>query len=565
MSALYRYQAWRTRAFNPVLVLCALVLALPGINRRACAQSADPFSQAALNAINSDLEQEIGAGSTNLGTSGNPFYYPTNAANMLPYLVGSTGSKGMENLLKISSFQSLFFSGGNYSGTATSRACAALTTGTSQNGVYLTPALWNQALFLPVSGTDDTPVLTGTIFTPPNWILVATDGSNPTVWSSVLITSSSNSNPVVGRYAYAIYHEGGLLDANVAGYPSTSTITQTAYKPSLAYADLTQIGLSSTQVDMLVAWRNYASIQVPGPSFTNPEFTAASAANYFEYVLSNSNGYLTPGAAVYNNQTDQFFTSRQQLINFMEGQLGLTGTSLDILNYLATFTRGLNEPSVAPVSGRPVIQQPLSNGGNTAQGLDNEINPAFPTVLVSGTFLRNDGTVALTGQPLVNKRFALNRLVWLTYLGPSATRASNADVTSSVNPGPTSMDYDLWQLVHVYGISQSYLQQGTAANIRTYFGLTWAPDNYSPPPLGSGQTPAQSFHDGEYKWFYNVHLETGENASGQSGSGVADTGTAGSICRVEDLPNAQTPREPDFSSCSRPPLPPAPRPRELSI
>jgi hypothetical protein len=531
--------AWR--AVRMMGYLLALIVMCGFAARSGFAQTPDRFSQGALSAINGDLGQEIIVGSTNMGTSGAPLYFPVASGNMLPYLVGSTGTGGMENLLKVS-MPAPFFSGTTYSVTGAVRASGALTTATSQNGVALTPALWNQALFLPISGTDDTPVLASGTFPTPNWVLVAGDGSNPTGWSSGLITTSSNSNPVVGRYAYAIYHEGGLLDANVAGYPSTSTTVQTASKPSLAYADLTQIGLTPVQVDTLVGWRNYATIQVPG-SYTAPDFTLASASNYYTYVLSNSNGYLTPNSATYNGQSDQMFTSRQALINFMEGQLGLSGTTLDILNYLATFTRGLNEPSVVPDPTRPLIQNSGTNGGNTAYGLDNQVNPAFPTVLVSGTFLRNDGTVAQIGQPLVNKRFPLNRLAWITYLGPSANR--NIPIS---NPGVNGQDYDMWQLVNVYGISPAYLQQGTAANIKKYFGLTWQVDTM---PSGSAYI---SFHDNEYKWFYMGHNEIGQSTSGPSNpAGVSISGSAGPISLLTDIAavdgvyaTGADAREPDF-------------------
>jgi hypothetical protein len=516
------------RHLRRAAIFLAMMAAAPFSHPCALAQSADPFSQAALNTVNSDLVQEISAGSSNSGTQATPIYFPSSNANMLPFLVGSTGAGGLQNLLKVS-IPSPFYSGATYSGTGSARASAALTTGTSLNGVFLTPALWNQPLFLPVSGPDDTPLLTSGAFTPPNWILVAGDGSNPTTWSSGLITSSSNANPVVGRYAYAIYHEGGVLDANVAGYPSTSSTTQIAYKPALAYADLTQIGIPSSQVDMLVAWRNYASTQAPGSSFTAPDFTAVSASNYYQYVLSNTTGFLTPSTAVYNGQTDQMFTSRQQLINFAESGLGLSGTGLDILNYLATFTRGLNQPSVTPDPTRPLIQQSGTNGGNNAQGLDNQINPAFPTVLVTGTFTRNDGTLASIGQPLVNKRFALNRLAWLTYLGPSSNR-----IIPLSNPGITSPNYDMWQLVNTYGFSPAYLKQGTPANIRKYFGLTWQVD--SVPDVKSGL--ANSFHDNEYKWFYQGH---------NNNSGTINSQT-GAISQLPDIAAAsgKSAREPDF-------------------
>jgi hypothetical protein len=247
------------------------------------------------------------------------------------------------------------------------------------------------------------------------------------------------------------------------------------------------------------------------------------------------------------------FTSRQALINFMEGQIGLSGSSLSILNYLATFTRGLNEPSIVPDPTRPLIQNPASNGGNDAYGLDNQINPAFPAVLVSGTFLRNDGTVAQIGQPLVNKRFALNRLAWLTYLGPSANRVvprGQYNPVGTGNPGVNDPNYDIWALVNLYGIPLSYLQQGTAANIKKYFGLVWQVD--TEPSARSG-FPA-SFHDNEYKWFYQGHNETGQNTSGASNpANVSISANAGAISRLVDIAavdgvyvTGANAREPDF-------------------
>ncbi len=64
---------------------------------------------------------------------------------------------------------------------------------------------------------------------------------------------------LIGRYAYVIYDEGGLLDLNVAGYPSTNSgalwnaATDPAAKSAVAYADLTQIpGIAQGNVNDLV-------------------------------------------------------------------------------------------------------------------------------------------------------------------------------------------------------------------------------------------------------------------------------------------------------------------------
>ncbi len=355
-------------------------------NSSASQAKVSAFADGAASAIIGDLDQEIAAGSVRVttgvpvgsGTVSSTVYIegggPTASQTFVPALVVSTGSAGEENLVKESKYQQPFFPGtGNYnltgntvttvvSGTtvissatntvaypASNRAASVSSTTTSLNGRYCTPARWNEPLLLPVtSGTDYTPALTSGTFTPPDWILVARDGSNPAI-ANLSGTNgqyvTSGTNPVVGRYAYAIYNEGGLLDVNAAGYPSTTSTSQIAYKPALAYADLTQIpGLSGTAVDALVAWRNYASIPVPNNNpFSLPQFTSVSATNYYNSVISNTTGFLSvSGSSPNNGQTDQMFASRQELITFAHTGLGLSGTSLDVLNYLTTFTRDLN-------------------------------------------------------------------------------------------------------------------------------------------------------------------------------------------------------------------------------
>src|SRR5439155_7637354 len=152
------------------------------------------------------------------------------------------------------------------------------------------------------------PVVNG--FTPPDWVFVS--GQGPTV-----ITAPDSS--VVGRYAYAVYDEGGLLDMNVAGYPTGTTVTQSGRKGSLAYADLTALGSSDAyrlsnpdaagvyQVDRLVGWRNYATSQ-PNNNFPDNNFAAnfqsdsTSAAAYFTSIINNTNGFLTASTATWNNR-----------------------------------------------------------------------------------------------------------------------------------------------------------------------------------------------------------------------------------------------------------------------
>ncbi len=518
-----------------IVLLTGLVIALFSMslldrqisNSSANAARVSAFADGAASAIVAELVQEVVLSSSAIPIASGTLYTPLPAAltgssaGMLPQTTGligvtGTGSLFPYNLLKLSVSGSgqFFYSGTNSSGTAVtiptsgySNVIAVSSTAPSLNGRYVTPACWNEHYLLPItSSTDSTPAAGA--FTPPSWVLVARDGSNPAPTALTSNMTTSGANPIVGRYAFAIYHEGGLLDVNAAGYPSTTSTTQFAYKPAPAYADLTQIpGLSGTAasalngyIDQLVAWRNYASAQVPGTSFTSPGFTSVSASNYYNSVVSNTTGFLSvSGSSPNNGQTDQMFTSRQQLILFAKNALGLSGTSLNALNYLATFTRDINQPSLVPARtydprAPKLLQEPTTvtpagisggTGGNSAfpynsaigdddlslvsGTADGRVNPSFLAVRVQSPFTRNDGTQAMAGEPLVKKRFNLNRLAWLTYIGPSANR-------NLAKPSGTGTDADMYTMENTYGISQSWLDQGTVANIQSYFGLTWGPN-----------------------------------------------------------------------------------------
>ena len=103
-------------------------------------------------------------------------------------------------------------------------------------------------------------------------------------------------------------------------------------------------------------------------------------------------------------------------------------------------------------------------------------NPNFQTLFVTQSFTRNDGTTASVGDYLVNERFLLQRLNWLTYKGPSATRTIPTSAPPIGDP-----NYDMWLLTSsnpiTFGVTSTFLQQGTAANIQKYFGLVWDTTN----------------------------------------------------------------------------------------
>src|SRR5205823_6370357 len=318
-------------------------------------------------------------------------------------------------------------------------------------------------------------------FTAPDWVFVTNNGAT-------VITRANSS--VVGRYAYAVYDEGGLLDTNVAGYPTGTTATQSGRKGSVAYADLSALGnypilnpdgTGVYQVDRLVGWRNYATTQptnnFPDSAPASQAFTrnfqtdSAPATNFYNYVVNNTTGFLSTSTATWQVnskaiRTDQSFVQRQELIALRSTIGSTTSFSTNALQYLTTFSRDTNSPSFSPSTpvGSTIDYAALASTANAT-------NPNFllRTVPTSPALIRFDGTTAAVGEPLVKTRFPLSRLAWLTYKGPSATLATSDAVYLALTGA---------------GVSTTTIAAGTAANIQTCFGLTFggttgAPWTYS--------------------------------------------------------------------------------------
>src|SRR5262249_41286957 len=159
---------------------------------------------------------------------------------------------------------------------------------------------------------------------------------------------------------------------NVAGYPtdavaSTATI-QPGRKGSAAYADLGALGSTDAnrfgnpdaagvyQIDRLVGWRNYGTTQptnnfpdTGGQAFAKNFQTDTTATRpaiaFYNYVVNNTNGFLSPITAIAaNGRTDQAFLQRQQLIAFRKTVGSTTSVSANVLQYLSTFSRETNAP-----------------------------------------------------------------------------------------------------------------------------------------------------------------------------------------------------------------------------
>jgi len=516
------------------------------------------YGHGAIDQIIGDLRQEISDGSTATGVSTNAatgtvsyIYRPNVVAASAPALSGpdSYGSPNapnsawnaiFPNLLKESVFGIAFYNnsiGANSPNRAAPVSTAAdssrlsgnsVVPGTSRNGRSISMARWNEHLLLPkqsvtISGGNGSPVLLSDsggldttpspTFLAPDWILTAVDGSNPTSFIPDM-ADPKQAKYVTGRYAFAIYNEGGLIDANAAGAPGGYG---PSYPPNLlsstnagngrasqqiiwsrkggeAFADLTVLpgianltSLKPQQIsDAIVGWRNVATTQANA----FPATTFGSVDSYFNYLLGVSDRFITASSA--NGVADQKFTSRQQLISFLKNIAITTGNQgdepylQDAMMYLTHFSRTLNEPSYYPDPSRPKV----TTGGNNANAQDNAYNPPFKSIRVVHSFTRNDGSMAVVGEPLVKKRFALNRLVWITYKGPSANNLSDPAVQYSIRAlggDPANSNDPVCQFV----------AKGTAANIQAYFGLTWTSPQVPPQPAGS---PSY--------WVYDVHATT---------------------------------------------------------
>jgi len=334
---------------------------------------ADTLARGALDIIVADFKQEIASGSTSSIVSGVTTYTPTLAANVVPQRSGTQVTT--PNLIRRSVSPDSISSPG-----VGSRASAVnSTTDVSANGRSISLARWNSHYLLPKSNlTNDASDPVASVVAP-DWILLSRNG--PSVQGSLGsgVTalnnrSVTNVNYVIGRYAFAVYDEGGLLDINVAGFPSPSPApaTTSGRKGTVAFADLTALPTTSsgfvtnTAINRIVAWRNYATVQPTGmfPSFT---FSATSSSTFATYFLDTARNFGTVGTAVSSGRTDQAFITRAQLIQLRAD----IAASVNMLQYLATFSREKNKPTwgTAPLTGRFALSklaQVVPNPGNAA-------------------------------------------------------------------------------------------------------------------------------------------------------------------------------------------------------
>jgi len=437
-------------ALISVIILAYFDLAL--LNRNISYSSAGQaraniLALSALDYVKGDFIAEIQSGSTQLADptgSSVPIYQPTTNSTMLPYRMTSsvslTAGSFPPNLVKWSSgtyplwpattaYNSIL--GPCRASIDPTSGSSIPTTQASINGHFIAnspTSLWTKPDF----GTNTTfPVAIV-----PQWVYMTRQGplgnTTPVTSLSVLANSTStNSNYVIGRYAYTVYDEGGLVDVTAAGFSPTTfsgDATDVGRKGNQGFADLTQLGLSQTNVDQLVYWRNTTN----GPSVAG--YVGYLGTNYPSLTNAPSVGFLqaAPG--------DQAFVSRQDLIQYWTTELG---ANTNLLQYVTTFSREKNAPSWGPEhNAYDSNWQAYWNGANT-----NTVNPTntsgfisyayasnenstnvaatgqsvynrfLPNVRVTNAFTRLSGETAVVGEPLVKNRFDLNKLSLILYTG----------------------------------------------------------------------------------------------------------------------------------------------------
>lgn len=397
------------RGFALVVALIAIVLvtililaffAKSVLNRQVSFSStnqikADMLARSALDLVTGELRQEI----VDFSDVTNGIHLPKAAANMLPIPTGVANADtnaGQFTLAKVAADNVAINPGPG----GRLRASAVPLTAASRNG--RTQSRWFENG--PKLGAADLPT----------WVYLTRDGLAANTLTAAEGRDPAGTNFVIGRFSYTVYNTGGLLNANVAGFSSNfvaATNASLRAKSSLAYADLTALGIGQDKINAFAAWRN-ARTGTNAASFEQwASGLAGTNSPDREALRAAASGYTrtVPG--------DNAFVSRRDLLRYLEAHGFPT-------NAAASFThtfRALDTPSWGPsnVSGASITY------GDDASGEDS-INRFIPGVKAYNGTMRlyaDDGTfeeiVVTENDPLVQTRFSLAKLAWLGHDGPN--------------------------------------------------------------------------------------------------------------------------------------------------
>ena len=415
------------------------------------------ISQTAEAYVLDDFQREIAAGSvadtntslsvkirrpitlTKINVSNNVTNTNTWAPSMVPQRVGDAG---ITNIVKVSRGGLAFFTNGpGYNASGRARASAISTTNASANGRFLTKDRWNLPKLMADSDLPKLMADSETNFAP-HWIYIDRKGNTPTNFSDNMTSSAStNTDYVIGRYAYVVYDVGGLIDINVVGNKLPDA--DNSRRGRMNQVSITNGIPGITDFASLVAWRSSVSS-------TNTNSAAGDG------------GLFDPKRTFIDVTTgEQAFVNRQDLLAYVAS----TNTiSTNALPFLTTFSRDLNAPSYEPNSARPKL--PLASSTTPDPELMNpalltnrfaaDITTNRPGGNITVTFEsgmpvistnRPGGNITVTfksGTPVMPRRFPLSKLS----LFEEVTK-----LFEQSNPAPAAVSY--------YAAAMSY-----------YFGLT---------------------------------------------------------------------------------------------
>ena len=437
--------------------------------------NADNFAKSALNIIVGDLKQEVFNGGTTITT-----------ANIVPQRSGT--QTNMPNLIR----RSVRSDAISAPGVGSRASPVNSTTDVSTNGRSVSLARWNGHYLIPKSNTsNDRPdPIAG--FVAPDWVLITRAG--PSTQTNLGNGTSALNNPidtnpnyVIGRFGYAIYDEGGLLDINVAGFPSPTPApaTSSGRKGTVAFADLTALPttsssfVSNTAINRIIAWRNYATVQ-PSGSFPSFSFTPSASTRFANYFLDTVRNFGAISTTVLAGRTDQGFVTRGELIQLRAD----IAASVNMLQYLGTFSRELNRPTsgsltarwplnrfdsfattppsnsatiaaiqtyfglsyIAAISGPPAVGEHWEYVGTSGSTRQSAIPSASATVDSDlPTLLRNilpnsasTGEILSIVASLIDQRDTNSDTTWIEFGGPGpAQKAYGVDINPVVDPSPS--------------------------------------------------------------------------------------------------------------------------------
>jgi len=356
---------------------------------------ADRLAEYASQFVLGEMRQEMVDGSLTHDVAGNDILQPSTPADAAPAKQGvdSPDTIGAYTIVKNSASGLAL----RPSGTQTASGVSVSTR--SLNGRSISQSRW--------FGTGG-PRL-GSQNTLPTWFYVTRDSGvkTPAVDDA---SQPTNADFVLGRFACTVYDVGGLLNVNVAGYPTVAT-ANAENKGSTAYADLSVLDAAlgtppgpseDTPQDAFIKWRN-------GTAAT------ASAEAYADFLAEA----LERGPDEVD-VAQNLILNRGDLLKAVEEQeIGLTA---GLLPYL---THG-NRYSVAPSWQPENIADANLTYGDDANDV-NAPNRFVPNVRFTSdtpavVHYKDDGTTetyaADAGEPLVTRRFSLAKLAWIGRDGP---------------------------------------------------------------------------------------------------------------------------------------------------